>query len=94
MLSLLRTSLFFVPAAMTLWIFADAQQLPMPPPPPNYQELLERALTRESSAINVCTQRQEDLVKYFQAELRKLTEERDALRKQMPQPAGAPANGK
>ena len=60
------------------------------PPPPDYQKLLEKSLTREGSMLNMCVQQREDLIAYFQEELRK---ERRKHEQDVPPPA-SPANGK
>ena len=70
---------------------AGAQQ---PLPPLNYQEMLERSLTRERQQTSLCTQQYEDTVKYFQGELRKVMEELATERKKSAVPEVKPGEGK
>ena len=64
-------------------------------PSPDYQAMLERSLSRETTGQHLCMQNREDIILYYREKLRQVTEERDQLRKQQQStPAQALPEGK
>jgi len=71
-------------------LVATGQQ---PAPRPTPQQSLGQALEREMMEQRLCLQRQEAIGQYFQAEMQKLAEERDALKAELEKlKQGSPEN--